>query len=410
MRIQFFTRNIFYLCFIFLFIGMLFPVHIFAVDATINSNTWVTDNYPQVIMHNQGYTYLGGSFTYVGPPTGSGVIVDASSGAITQLTDKVNGYIDTAVSDGSGGWYIGGGFTKVGSTTRNNIAHILANGTVDTNWDVGNTGANGNIQDMAIDNSGTNLYVSGAFTSIGGLSRNFIAKIKISDATVVSSWNADVSSTCGTQNVGALALNADDSILYFGGCFNSVKSQTRIGIAAVNTSDSTINSWYPTGGITGSGFAPFIYDILFDGDRIFIGGSFDTVRGSTRNDIASLDLAGNLLSFTADTDGAVFSIARDSNTIFLGGNFMTINSTLRARFAAVNRSTGVLTTPDMNLAYETSNIVESIAISGGSVFVGGDFTKFNTIAKRNTVSFNLSDNSLTSWTVPTSERVLSFRA
>jgi hypothetical protein len=37
--------------------------------------------------------------------------------------------------DGSGGCYIGGNFNNVGGVPRNNLARVLANGTVDPNWD-----------------------------------------------------------------------------------------------------------------------------------------------------------------------------------------------------------------------------------------------------------------------------------
>src|SRR5690606_8843795 len=88
------------------------------------------------------YTYIGGNFTYVGFNTGNGVKLTTTNSNHDLNYVKVNGTIETCISDGSGGWYIGGSFTKVGSLERNRIAHINSNGSVNENW---NPNSNGTI-------------------------------------------------------------------------------------------------------------------------------------------------------------------------------------------------------------------------------------------------------------------------
>ena len=55
--------------------------------------------------------YLGGSFDYVGPFTGSFVAVDAASGQLDSTWLKVSGAVNASAADGSGGWFIGGSFS-----------------------------------------------------------------------------------------------------------------------------------------------------------------------------------------------------------------------------------------------------------------------------------------------------------
>ena len=62
--------------------------------------------------------YVGGSFSFVGPVTGSGVPVDVTSGAPAPGFPRVNGTVVSAIPDGSGGWFIGGLFTAVRSEER----------------------------------------------------------------------------------------------------------------------------------------------------------------------------------------------------------------------------------------------------------------------------------------------------
>src|SRR5204863_821884 len=92
--------------------------------------TWVTNGDVNSVVAAGSRIYLGGDFDQVGPGTGSGVALDAATGARPAAFAEVNGPVDAAVADGAGGWYIGGSFTRVGDKSRQNAARILADGTV----------------------------------------------------------------------------------------------------------------------------------------------------------------------------------------------------------------------------------------------------------------------------------------
>jgi hypothetical protein len=95
----------------------------------------------------------------------------------------VNGIVQEAVADGSGGWFIAGDFTKVGAETRIGLAHILQNGTVDTNWSADLSARHisfsyGFKPDLAT------LYIGGDFTSVDGANRAAVAAVNASTGNV----------------------------------------------------------------------------------------------------------------------------------------------------------------------------------------------------------------------------------
>jgi hypothetical protein len=79
--------------------------------------------------------YIGGDFTAVNTYYTQGALVDNTTGNANRNFPVVGGgNVLASVSDGSGGYYIAGAFTTVGGLTRNRLAHINSAGQV-TAWD-----------------------------------------------------------------------------------------------------------------------------------------------------------------------------------------------------------------------------------------------------------------------------------
>ena len=74
---------------------------------------------------------------------------------------------------------IGGGFTSVGGVTRNYMALLEADGTIDASF---TAAGNNTITSFAIQGTGT-VYVGGDFTSINNTSRNRLAEIGLLSAS-----------------------------------------------------------------------------------------------------------------------------------------------------------------------------------------------------------------------------------
>ena len=96
---------------------------------------WETNGWVNAIAQSGDTIYLGGSFGYVGPHTGSGVPITVDTGAAdTDFPPVDGGSVFAAVPDGSGGWFIGGFFTTVEGVARRGLAHIRADGALDRDW------------------------------------------------------------------------------------------------------------------------------------------------------------------------------------------------------------------------------------------------------------------------------------
>jgi PKD repeat protein len=82
-----------------------------------------------------------------------------------------------------------------------------------------------------------------------------------------------------------------------------------------------------------------------DGQRVYVGGSFTQVNGQTRNRIAALTPAGDLVAgWAPNVNAKVAAIAATNSTVYFGGSFSAVGSTGRQKLAAVSASTGALTT------------------------------------------------------------------
>ena len=341
-----------------------------AAPSSTPDATYVTNGQVTAVARLGNTIYLGGLFSEVGPRTGPLVGISETSGAVIGTVPQVSGgqaAVEAVVSDGAGGEYIGGDFTHVGAVPRSNVAHILADGAVDPAW---NPDANGEVEALAL-SDGT-VYLGGDFhgaDSINGTqTRNYAAAV---DATtgIDTGWNPDA-------NNQVLALAVSGSLVYLGGEFSGADSingtATRDFVAAVGTLTGNVsNTWNP-----GADNAVVALAVSNAG-TVYLGGAFTQVDGQPRNAAAAVSTSGTLSStWNPDPNASVDALAVSGSTVYLGGVFHGPNSinanttgVTRNYVAAVDATSGVATgwDPDPN------NGVDAIAVSGGTVYLGGYF-------------------------------------
>ncbi len=365
--------------------------------------------------------FVGGSFSRVGPPTGSGVPLAAASGAPLDGFPRVLGQVNVVASDGAGGWFIAGAFTSVGGVARSNLAHVLADQSV-SGWDPGannavralvvsggtvyvggdftivggqsrasiaaldsatglatawDPSANGSVQSLA--RSGETVYAGGQFTTIGGQTRRRIAAL---DATtgLASGWDPGADGT-----VRALAL--DGGTIYAGGFFSSIGGQTRNNLAALDSTTGQSTAWNP--GSNGQ-----VAALAMDGATLYAGGSFTTIGRQPRNRIAALDRAsGQPTGWNPNASAQVLVVVASDGVVYAGGDFQVIGGQLRSQLAAVDTATGQATAWDPS-AYGT---VTALAASDGVVYAGGSFAGMGGLLRNNLAAFDVSSGAVTSW-------------
>ena len=346
---------------------------LFIVSASSNGQSSVP-NSPLITnggikaMATDGSTvYFGGGFSYVGPDVPYGVGINPSTGVVSTGFPRPDYIIKAVIPDGSGGWYIGGDFTSIGGVTRNRLARINSDGSLH-DWNPNLSG--GSVNALAL--GGGIVYVGGTFNdfnNFGGKSRNKLAAVDASSG-VVSDWNP-----APDGNVRTIAVSG--STVYVGGDFFNIGGQARNRIAGLDATTNTNNatSWDPNANGT-------VYTLTVSGSTIYVGGTFGTIGGQTRNKIAALDAntnTNNALSwYPAVTSGWVNSIVLDGSLAYVGGTFTSIGGQARNRLAAVNTSTGVVTSWNPDADYDVNKLI----VSGTNIYVGGQFTTIGGLSKK----------------------------
>jgi hypothetical protein len=202
-----------------------FPAAASAEFSSTPDNVVGTDGSVHAIaIGSDGRTYLGGSFSTVGPVVGAGIGFDdtltsrntglAGVSGGSGNTEINGGQILDTVPDGSGGWYIGGTFGVVGGAVRNNLAHILPDGRVDPNFD---PEPDGPVQYLALSDS--TLYFTGKFANVGSTARAGSAAVSTANGALTG-WNPNpnyTDSMCGLQAFGGTIFICDSFSTQIGG-------------------------------------------------------------------------------------------------------------------------------------------------------------------------------------------------
>jgi hypothetical protein len=112
--------------------------------------------------------------------------------------------------------------------------------------------------------------------------------------------------------------------------------------------------------------------------RVYIGGSFTTVGGQARRNLAAVDAATgaldpNFLANVGTDTSVVYALAADAYRLYVGGTFASVNETNRGNLAAANPSTGVV---DAAWRPRANNVVRELEFgpnNDGTIFAVGGF-------------------------------------
>ena len=357
---------------------------------TIDEAFYVTNGPVQAEALSGNTLYIAGFFDQVGPATGGGVPLDASSGAPVSGFPRVNGGVLAAVEDGHGGQYIGGFFTTVGGATHHGIAHILADNSV-APWD---TGVDGEIAAMAIE--GNTLYVGGDFAQIGGQPRSNIAALDATTGTVIA-WDPHAVGHQLGRTVDGLAVSG--STVYAAGEFQSMGHVSRHHIAAIDAVTGSPTTWDPNADLP-------VFGVAVSGGTVFACGVFGHIGGQPRAGLAALDVTTGLATAwdpKPDNSSGFGSncsdLAVSGSLVYAQGDFTHIGGQDRNYLAALDATTGLATAwdPSPNAATGGDIPTGALAVNGSIVYVGGPFSRIGGQARGRLAALDATTGLATAW-------------
>jgi len=251
---------------------------------------------------NSGNLYIGGQLkSIVETSTTMNYITKWNNSSWTALGTGTNGRVYDIEYDSSGNIYIGGSFTTAGGISANRIAKWNGN-----SWEALGTGLSGTVRDIKIDSS-NNIYVVGLFTTAGGNPASRIAK-----------WNGTSWSTLGTGlSSSTYAVDIDSSgNIYAGGYFTDAGGNTNADRIAYWDGDS----WEALGTGLNSG----VMDIKIDSsDNVYAGGYFTDAGGDSNADRIAYWNGSSWNALSTGTNSTVETIVLDSSqNPYVGGAFI----------------------------------------------------------------------------------------
>jgi len=331
--------------------------------------------------------YLVGPIGSVGHFTGMGAVID-SAGKVVENFPKIvdlswpeNFFIETAISDEEGGFFIFGEFDTVGGLARDRFVHILADGSIDPDFDAGEVG--GDISAMAVYDS--TLYLGGNFSEIGGEDRENIASFNV-ETKELTGWNPGVDGT-----VKALAVSTD-GILYIGGDFSEIEGEGRSNIASYNMETEELTVWRPE-------VNDAVYDIAVSPttDIVYITGSFTQVGAVNRQCLASFYSNDSLTEWDYPEFSGSYWYSHPTllnlrnETLFVAGDITQVGTEPRDMLAALNANTGDLLEFAPEFDADGWPFIGAIHTTNDKLYVGGEFEEVDGNPQKNIVSFNLTN-------------------
>ena len=266
-----------------------------------------------------------------------------------------------------------------------NVSSSVSSGSYQTNntvWAIAPTGGN-----VFVGGDFTSVRPNGAAAGTGEVARSYIAEFNAASGALLSF------SPTLDGDVTALAVSPDGSTLYVGGGFTHVNGSGRNHLAAFSTSTGALSTTFNPGANAKVGALA----VSPDGTTVYVGGSFTTLAGATRNYAGAVSTTGALQAWAPVVDNSVDAIAipADDSRVLIGGYFDTFNGVTQQAIGSTNPSTGgtepfaATIVPNYS---GCSSVVKDIVISGTVAYIADEGTGGGCFD--GTWAVNVSDGSL----------------
>ncbi len=295
-----------------------------------------------------------------GSNSSDALLLSATDGSVQAHFPEMNGMIMAAAGDGAGGWYIAGGFTRIDGHQRQGLAHILADGRVNESW--APTVEGGWFTLLIHENM---LYVAGRFSSINGVDRSNLARIRLSDGSLDENWAPTVE---GSHYPAVQAVATDGEYMYIGGRFTSVNGREIRNAARISLEDGLLDEdWVPDPSSS-------VTSLLLHEDHLFVAGRFTVIGGEERSRLAKLHKANALVVDAWEADHEVMAAVRmeaHGGNLYVGGSRVWDQaSEAYIPYSGLNRFSIASGTRDDTWAHGIDRDITALSLSEESLYVG----------------------------------------
>lgn len=388
--------------------------------AQIFSSSLASNNQVIALKKYNGFVYVAGNFSQFScGVAGSVVRIDTTTALCDSWSPNVTGAVRSILFDNTY-IYLGGNIQTVNGQARSGLARVsLSNGALDS-WNpviVGNNGGTITPQVYSMSLYGNELIIGGTFGQVNGQARTNLASIDLTSLNLTN-WNPNLDS-----DVNSTFVQNDE--LFLGGAFFFINNQIhnnfakidltthsvqdwdphisgtisyitswgseivalgsyyletylRQGLASIDLITQTPTSWKPVLKKSGNYQNEPVLEMLLNDTVLYIGGEFDEVNGTARNNIASFNSSTyDLASWSPMIDSTVKTMCINNDSLIVGGLFTHVNGNSRNHIAAFNCTDGALNSIDLD-ANGNVNVIKRI---GTSIYFGGEFDQIGGVQR-----------------------------
>lgn len=206
---------------------------------------------------------------------------------------------------------------------------------------------------------GTNVFIAGQFTTVGGQPRVSLAQLTTAGAVTPFVANLDP-----TGFITSLAVSADQTILYVGGQFTSIGGVSRLNLAAVSVATGEVLPFAPNPAFK-------VKALTTSPTRVYAAGTSVISYQLSGVPDPAFSVTFAPPTFFPDRVGAIGIFYRNGQ-LFLGGYYSAINGVARKNLASIDPATGKITTwrgrstcPPMAFSMSADGVTMYLACAGG---------------------------------------------
>ncbi|HYT39350.1 MAG TPA: hypothetical protein VEN99_07560, partial [Acidimicrobiia bacterium] len=234
-----------------------------------------------------------------------------------------------------------------------------------------------------------------SFTKLGGAARNDLGAVATTGAGATDAWNPNAGQPALTVAIAppSTAPAASPGVVFGGGTFASVNGTARANLAAFDAASGVLD----TGFVANTDKTVRTIVPAPGGASLFIGGLFKKVNGVTRTRLAKVNAATGALdgAWVPKASGEVKALAVAGTRVYAAGAFSAVNGVTRNRAAAVDATSGALSSWNPNV----SSTVWDVAVSpdATTVYLAGGFSTVGGSTRKNVAAVSAGSAAVTSW-------------